>query len=76
MANSLNLAVTAVGVEDQVQLDFLRKRGCLEVQGRLFGEAMNAEEMTKFLKSSKNVFREIKPDDRKKPHFEGSKEIH
>ena len=76
MAKSLNLAVTAVGVEDPVQLEFLRKRGCREVQGRLFGSAMNAEEMTKFLQSSKNVFKEIKPGHGKSHSYEGSKEIH
>ncbi len=60
MANSLNLSVTAVGVEDPIQLDFLRKRGCLEVQGRLFGSAMSAEEMTIFLKNAGNEFLEAK----------------
>lgn len=52
MASSLNLSVTAVGVEDPMQLDFLRKRGCHEVQGRLTGAVMCAEEMTRFLKNS------------------------
>jgi EAL domain-containing protein (putative c-di-GMP-specific phosphodiesterase class I) len=55
MASSLSLSVTAVGVEDPMQLDFLRKRGCKEVQGRLFGAAMSAEEMTLFLKNAGNV---------------------
>jgi EAL domain-containing protein (putative c-di-GMP-specific phosphodiesterase class I) len=77
MASSLNLAVTAVGVEDPVQLDFLRKRGCLEVQGQLFGSAMNAEEMTRFLKNSCDVLRVAgKPEDRKKQNFIGSTKIH
>jgi len=52
MAGSLNLSVTAVGVEDSMQLDFLRKHGCIEAQGSLFGAAMSAEEMTIFLKNS------------------------
>lgn len=56
MAESLNLAATAVGVEDQTQLDFLRERGCREVQGSLFGSAMNAEEMTKFLSKPENLY--------------------
>ena len=60
MASSLNLAVTAVGVEDPMQLDFLRKRGCLEVQGRLFGAAMSAEEMTLFLKNAGDVVKGFK----------------
>ena len=77
MANSLNLAVTAVGVEDPAQLDFLRKRGCVEVQGQLFGSAMNAEEMTEFLKKPGDRFKSMKPlDGQKSLDFEGSKEIH
>ena len=52
MAGSLNLSVTAVGVEDPMQLDFLREHGCKEAQGSLFGAAMSAEEMTIFLKDS------------------------
>jgi diguanylate cyclase (GGDEF)-like protein/PAS domain S-box-containing protein len=60
MASSLKLSVTAVGVEDPMQLDFLRKRGCLEVQGRLFGDAMSAGEMTLFLKNAGDVVEGIK----------------
>ncbi|MDT8444029.1 MAG: EAL domain-containing protein [Desulfuromonadales bacterium] len=60
MASSLSLSVTAVGVEDAKQLDFLRKRGCHEVQGLLFGAAMNAEEITLFLKNNGNVLQQIK----------------
>jgi diguanylate cyclase (GGDEF)-like protein len=77
MANSLNLSVTAVGVEDPKQLDFLRKRGCDEVQGKLFGSAMNAEEMTAFLQETNLL---PKTFDRKSGRdtikIEGSKKIH
>ena len=77
MANSLNLSVTAVGVEDPIQLDFLRKRGCLEVQGRLFGSAMSAEEMTIFLKNAGDEFLGIKNQVSKGGlTFKESKEIH
>jgi EAL domain-containing protein (putative c-di-GMP-specific phosphodiesterase class I) len=82
MAASLNLSVTAVGVEDPMQLDFLRKHGCREVQGRLFGAAMNAEEMTTFLKNSEDLLSKIKnggfkkQGDQKDLNFEGSQEIH
>jgi diguanylate cyclase (GGDEF)-like protein len=77
MANSLHLSVTAVGVEDPMQLEFLRQRGCNEVQGRLFGLAMSAEEMTLFLNHSDNLFQEIKkPSKESEMNFEGSKEIH
>ena len=77
IARSLDLSVTAVGVEDPIQLDFLRKRGCLEVQGRLFGSAMSSEEITVFLKNSGDVFEAVKKRaDKGKSSFEGSKEIH
>jgi len=77
MASSLKLAVTAVGVEDPIQLDFLRKRGCLEVQGRLFGSAMSAEEMTTFLKSSGDGVLGGKGQPSKSElTFDESKEIH
>ena len=77
MASSLKLAVTAVGVEDPIQLDFLRKRGCLEVQGRLFGSAMSAEEMTLFLQNSEGGLPEIqKRAGKSELTNEESKEIH
>lgn len=77
MASSLNLAVTAVGVESPVQLDFLRKRGCIEVQGQMFGAAMNAAEMTRFLKNSADGFWDGKTlAGNKKTEFTGSTKIH
>jgi len=45
MAHSLGLRVTAEGVETVAQLEYLRERGCEEVQGFLFGRAVAAEEM-------------------------------
>ncbi|MDH3455137.1 MAG: EAL domain-containing protein, partial [Desulfuromonadales bacterium] len=77
MASSLSLSVTAVGVEDPMQLDFLRKRGCKEVQGRLFGAAMSAEEMTLFLKSAGNVLQGGKEQkDQDGSNLLESKQIH
>ncbi len=77
MAGSLNIQVTAVGVEDRMQLEFLGKRGCLEVQGRLFGSAMNAEEMTQFLKTSGAAIRVVKTPGRQQAfNFDGSRKIH
>ena len=77
MANSLNISVTAVGVEEPKQLEFLRQRGCDEVQGKLFGSAMNAEEMTDFLKEAnflhKTFDKKTGPD---KIKVEGSRKIH
>jgi hypothetical protein len=58
-------------------LEFLRERGCDEVQGKLFGSAMNAEEMTAFLKEANRL---PKTFDMKtgpeKIKVEGSKRIH
>ncbi len=77
MASSLNLSVTAVGVEDPKQLDFLRKRGCHEVQGLLTGAAMNAEEITLFLKNTGNALPQIKKQRGKsESNFLQSKQIH
>jgi EAL domain-containing protein (putative c-di-GMP-specific phosphodiesterase class I) len=77
MAGSLNIQVTAVGVEDRMQLEFLGKRGCLEVQGKLFGSAMNAEEMTQFLKTSEAAIRVVKAPGRQQGfNFDGSRKIH
>jgi diguanylate cyclase (GGDEF)-like protein/PAS domain S-box-containing protein len=77
MANSLKMSVTAVGVEEPKQLEFLRERGCDEVQGKLFGSAMNAEEMTAFLKEAnllpKTFDMKTGPE---KIKVEGSKRIH
>ena len=78
MAKSLQLSVTAVGVEDPMQLEFLRERGCLEVQGEVFGAAMNAERMTEFLKESDGRIKQIIPTGNQgELNFEGpSTEIH
>jgi EAL domain-containing protein (putative c-di-GMP-specific phosphodiesterase class I) len=77
MARSLNLSVTAVGVEDSKQLDFLRRRGCHEVQGLLIGAAMNAEEITLFLKNTGNVFQQInKQKGKSEANLLQSKQLH
>jgi EAL domain-containing protein (putative c-di-GMP-specific phosphodiesterase class I) len=77
MATSLNLSVTAVGVEDQTQLDFLRKRGCEEVQGELFGSAMNAEDMTIFLKDANILPKTLnRTTTSEKLKVEGSQKLH
>ncbi len=49
MAHSLQLEVVAEGVEDEHQLDFLRKHGCDYAQGHLFGDPMTADEFNALL---------------------------
>ncbi|WP_319774513.1 EAL domain-containing protein [Breoghania sp.] len=43
LGKSLNLSVTAEGVETEEQADFLRKEGCNEVQGYYFGRPQPSE---------------------------------
>lgn len=57
MAGRLNILVTAVGVENTEQLEFLQQRGCQEIQGQVCGSPMGAEQMTQFLKTRGIVLR-------------------
>jgi diguanylate cyclase (GGDEF)-like protein/PAS domain S-box-containing protein len=49
MGRSLNVEVIAEGVETEEQMQFLRKNGCHFGQGRLFGDAMSADEFLDLL---------------------------
>lgn len=49
MGRSLEMEVVAEGVESGEQLAFLRSHGCHFAQGRLFGDAMSAEEFLAML---------------------------
>lgn len=49
MGRSLGMAVVAEGVESQGQLDFLRRTGCNQAQGRLFGEPCAVEALLELL---------------------------
>ena len=53
MAHSLGLSVIAEGVENQAQLDFLRKHGCDEVQGFYLGRPMPADGIEEAVPSRK-----------------------
>ena len=55
MAHSMDLKVTAEGVETQDQLDLLREYSCDEMQGYLFSRPMPATDVTELLRK--------KPDD-------------
>ena len=54
MAHSLNLKVTAEGVENGDQLEFLAKRNSDEVQGYYLAKPMTAEKVTESLKQTRD----------------------
>ena len=49
MGKALEVEVVAEGVENEEQFNFLRARGCHYAQGRLFGDAMSADEFLSLL---------------------------
>jgi EAL domain-containing protein (putative c-di-GMP-specific phosphodiesterase class I) len=51
MAKNLELEVLAEGVETQLQLDFLKKHACSDVQGFYFSKPLTADELEKVLRS-------------------------
>ena len=55
--DGLRLDLVAEGVENRIQLKYLRDQGCEEVQGYIFSPAVPVEEMTKLLQD--NDFREV-----------------
>ncbi len=55
MAKGLNLNVVGAGVENLLQLDYLRNLGCREVQGYLYSEAIPAQEAMNLLKTRPSV---------------------
>jgi diguanylate cyclase (GGDEF)-like protein len=54
MGRSLNMAVTAEGVETEQQLAILRGQNCLEAQGFLAGRPICSDQIPKFLEASRN----------------------
>ncbi|MDE2366533.1 MAG: EAL domain-containing protein [Betaproteobacteria bacterium] len=61
MAHSLDVRVVAEGVETAEQLDFLRERGCDEIQGYYFARPLPAAEISKLLLNGNNPFRPTQP---------------
>ena len=45
LAHALNIECIAEGVETQAQADFLRHRGCDQVQGYLFSKPLTIDQM-------------------------------
>jgi diguanylate cyclase (GGDEF)-like protein/PAS domain S-box-containing protein len=62
MTRSLNLAVTAVGVESAEQLKFLRHHGCTEVAGSFLSPPLPPEEVARLLYSNVNLLTAISGD--------------
>ncbi len=52
LANSLNLKVTAEGVENPEQLSFLREHQCCDARGYLFSHPIPADAMTRMLQQT------------------------
>jgi diguanylate cyclase (GGDEF)-like protein len=52
LAKILRLAVTAEGVENEEQLEFLRKAGCDEVQGYFYAEPLSLEAFDGFFRTT------------------------
>ncbi len=59
LAKSLELKITAEGVETQEQLDYLKKRGCQEGQGFYFGIPAPANRITEIVKQNSQQIHEI-----------------
>ncbi|HEY0682681.1 MAG TPA: EAL domain-containing protein [Steroidobacter sp.] len=54
MGKALEVEVVAEGVETEEQFNFLRNRGCHYGQGRLFGDAMSADEFLSLVTSQES----------------------
>ena len=62
MAHRLGLKVTAVGVETNAQMEFLRRQGCTEVAGTFLSPALPAEEISRLLSGNVNLLPTISND--------------
>ncbi|MGI9261743.1 MAG: EAL domain-containing protein, partial [Woeseiaceae bacterium] len=60
MSRELQITVIAEGVENQLQLEFLKERGCDAVQGFLYTEPLPAADVPKFLVACHEVADETK----------------
>ncbi|MFK3737607.1 bifunctional diguanylate cyclase/phosphodiesterase [Massilia sp. TN1-12] len=55
LARGLHMRVIAEGVETLAQLDYLRRRGCDEVQGHVFARAASGPEVEALLRNGRHV---------------------
>jgi len=61
MAHSLDVKVVAEGVETVEQFNFLRMRGCDEIQGYYIAQPLPAIEISKLLSSNKKLLKPAQP---------------
>jgi len=55
MGHSFGMEITAEGVEESPQQDFLKAQGCDEIQGYLFAKPMNVANFTAFVGEQKQM---------------------
>jgi len=55
LARGLRMRVIAEGVETEAQLDYLKRRGCDEVQGHVYARAVSGEAVEAMLKAGRRV---------------------
>ena len=55
LAHDLHMQVIAEGVETEAQLDYLRSRGCDEIQGHYFSRALPGNEVERLLREGRGV---------------------
>ena len=60
MSRELGLSVIAEGVESELQVEFLRERGCDAVQGFLFTEPLPPSQVPAFIDTCEQIARESK----------------
>jgi EAL domain-containing protein (putative c-di-GMP-specific phosphodiesterase class I) len=62
MGKALGMMIVAEGVETTAQEDFLRDRGCDEMQGYLFSKPVQPEQMAEMLKPALHAAPPLQPD--------------
>jgi diguanylate cyclase (GGDEF)-like protein len=55
LARGLRMRVIAEGVETEAQLDYLRRRGCDEVQGHVYAQAASGAEVERLLRAGRHM---------------------
>jgi diguanylate cyclase (GGDEF)-like protein/PAS domain S-box-containing protein len=55
LARGLRMRVIAEGVETEAQLDYLRRRGCDEVQGHVYAQASSGPDVERMLRAGRHM---------------------